>query len=147
MEYLDNTADQDEKEIQIENLRKELDRMRKDLNEIELDRMRKDNANLKRELDDYKKRHDDYAFYKLIAASVISIVLAGAVIVYAIPKHYELEHEKLELARYQFEVQADQTNKSLKLQEANETTKLFEILMNSRLLETTASELLGAPKK
>jgi hypothetical protein len=49
--------------------------------------------------------------------------------------------------RYQFEVQAAQTNNSLQLQTYNETIKLFEILANSRLLETAATNLLGAPQE
>lgn len=77
---------------------------------------------------------------------LVVIFSAGFIANNVVNKHYELEQEKLKLERYQFDVQADQANKALKLQAANETIKALEIVMNSRLAETTA-DLLGAPKK
>jgi hypothetical protein len=76
-----------------------------------------------------------------IMAALIAFGLVVAVIGFAIYENYNLEQKKLDLMRHQFDVQADQTNRSLQLQVANETMKAFEILMNSPLVD-----LLGAPK-
>lgn len=83
----------------------------------------------------------------LVVMCLIVFVLSLTFIVnVAINTHYELEQKKLDLARYQFDVQAAQTNRSQQLQAANETMMLLEELMNSRLLET-ATNLLGAPNE
>lgn len=87
-----------------------------------------------------------YKYLILFTCVLALIIPAGFIANNAVTKHYELEQEKLKLARYQFDVQADQANKALKLQAANETIKALEIVMNSRLVETTV-DLLGAPKK
>lgn len=83
--------------------------------------------------------------FKISAILAISVVLIWAIFGIVIPKHFELEQEKLDLARYQIEVQADQSNRSIKLQEANGTIWLLEKLLNSGLLEKAANEVLGAP--
>lgn len=91
-----------------------------------------------------------YAKLKSFAVVIVTLgfILAAVILsAHTIPRYYELEQEKLELARYQFEMQSEQINNSLRLQEANETMRLLEILMNSRLVETAANELLGVPKE
>ena len=90
-----------------------------------------------------KKKH---ITNKVIATSLIAFVLIGAIFGIAIPNHYKLEQNKLDLMRHQFDVEADQTNHSQELQAAQERVKALEIVMNSPVVEATATNLLEAPK-
>lgn len=114
---------------------------------LNIEDLEKENLRLRNEVLEQELK---YTKYKSYAPAIVSIGFLLAVVILsanAIPRYYELEQEKLELARYQFEMQSEQINNSLRLQEANETMRLLEILMNSRLVETAANELLRVPKE
>jgi hypothetical protein len=102
--------------------------------------------------DELKKKEDKYdeiirknqITNKIITAAYLltAFILIVAIFGFAIPKHYDLEQKKLDLMQHQFDVQADQTNRSLQLQEASETIKTIETIMNSPIVD-----LLGTPKE
>jgi len=66
-------------------------------------------------------------------------------LIFAIQGYYDLEQNKLDLARHQFDVQAEQSDYSLKLQAAQQNVKALEIVMNSPVVETTVANLIKAP--
>jgi len=90
------------------------------------------------ESDEYSRRFIIIITAFLVLFSLIYLSL------HTIDKHYELEQKKLDLMRYQFDLQIDQENHKLELQAAQERVKAFGILMNSSLV-TTAANLLGTP--
>jgi hypothetical protein len=100
---------------------------------------------LKKKEDNYNEiSRKIYITNRIITATCLltAFVLIVAIFGIAIPKHYDLEQKKLDLMKHQFDVQADQTNRSLQLQEASETIKTLETIMNSPLVD-----LLGTPKE
>lgn len=80
---------------------------------------------------------------------LITYFISGVLIVafFAIYENHDIEQNKLAFARYQFNVQAAQINRSLELQESSEKIRLFEILMNSRLIDTVTTELIDVPNE